>query len=42
MEVENQRCHDPYLRCALYGAAQAALGRVADRVDDASRQSVFR
>ena len=22
----NQRCHDPYLRCALYGAAQAALG----------------
>ncbi|MCJ7751355.1 MAG: nitrogenase component 1, partial [Armatimonadetes bacterium] len=21
-----QRCHDPYLRCALYGAAQAALG----------------
>jgi nitrogenase molybdenum-iron protein alpha/beta subunit len=20
------RCHDPYLRCALYGAAQAALG----------------
>jgi len=21
-----ERCHDPYLRCALYGAAQAALG----------------
>jgi nitrogenase molybdenum-iron protein alpha/beta subunit len=21
-----QKCHDPYLRCALYGAAQAALG----------------
>jgi nitrogenase molybdenum-iron protein alpha/beta subunit len=21
-----QRCHDPYLRCALYGAAQVALG----------------
>ena len=21
-----QRCHDPYLRCALYGAAQAVLG----------------
>jgi len=21
-----QRCHDPYLRCAFYGAAQAALG----------------
>jgi nitrogenase molybdenum-iron protein alpha/beta subunit len=21
-----QRCHDPYLRCALYGAAQTALG----------------
>jgi nitrogenase molybdenum-iron protein alpha/beta subunit len=26
MEQANQRCHDPYLRCALYGAAQAALG----------------
>ncbi len=21
-----EKCHDPYLRCALYGAAQAALG----------------
>jgi len=26
MEQITQRCHDPYLRCALYGAAQAALG----------------
>ncbi len=23
---QQERCHDPYLRCALYGAAQAALG----------------
>ena len=23
---ERGKCHDPYLRCALYGAAQAALG----------------
>lgn len=22
----SERCHDPYLRCALYGAAQVALG----------------
>jgi len=21
-----EKCHDPYLRCALYGAAQATLG----------------
>jgi nitrogenase molybdenum-iron protein alpha/beta subunit len=26
MEGTVQRCHDPYLRCALYGAAQTALG----------------
>jgi len=26
MEQMMQRCHDPYLRCALYGAAQTALG----------------
>jgi nitrogenase molybdenum-iron protein alpha/beta subunit len=26
MQVTEQRCHDPYLRCALYGAAQTALG----------------
>ena len=26
LQVTDQRCHDPYLRCALYGAAQAALG----------------
>jgi nitrogenase molybdenum-iron protein alpha/beta subunit len=26
MQVIEQRCHDPYLRCALYGAAQTALG----------------
>jgi len=26
MEQTTQRCHDPYLRCALYGAAQTALG----------------
>jgi len=26
MEQAMQRCHDPYLRCALYGAAQTALG----------------
>jgi nitrogenase molybdenum-iron protein alpha/beta subunit len=24
--TEPSRCHDPYLRCALYGAAQTALG----------------
>jgi nitrogenase molybdenum-iron protein alpha/beta subunit len=24
--AEPSRCHDPYLRCALYGAAQTALG----------------
>lgn len=24
--IEPSRCHDPYLRCALYGAAQTALG----------------
>jgi len=24
--AEQARCHDPYLRCALYGAAQTALG----------------
>jgi nitrogenase molybdenum-iron protein alpha/beta subunit len=24
--MEQARCHDPYLRCALYGAAQTALG----------------
>ena len=26
MRATAQRCHDPYLRCALYGAAQTALG----------------
>jgi nitrogenase molybdenum-iron protein alpha/beta subunit len=26
MNATAQRCHDPYLRCALYGAAQTALG----------------
>jgi nitrogenase molybdenum-iron protein alpha/beta subunit len=26
MQDIKQRCHDPYLRCALYGAAQTALG----------------
>jgi len=26
MTATAQRCHDPYLRCAFYGAAQAALG----------------
>jgi len=26
MSSQPQHCHDPYLRCALYGAAQAALG----------------
>ena len=25
-QVNEARCHDPYLRCALYGAAQTALG----------------
>jgi nitrogenase molybdenum-iron protein alpha/beta subunit len=25
-QVIGQRCHDPYLRCAFYGAAQTALG----------------
>ncbi len=24
--ADERRCHDPYLRCALYGAAQTALG----------------
>jgi nitrogenase molybdenum-cofactor synthesis protein NifE len=26
MTATAQRCHDPYLRCAFYGAAQTALG----------------
>ena len=26
MKEAPEHCHDPYLRCALYGAAQAALG----------------
>src|SRR5512139_3898795 len=26
LKVIEARCHDPYLRCALYGAAQTALG----------------
>jgi len=26
MTATAERCHDPYLRCAFYGAAQAALG----------------
>ncbi len=26
MRATAKRCHDPYLRCALYGAAQTALG----------------
>jgi nitrogenase molybdenum-iron protein alpha/beta subunit len=25
-QPDRERCHDPYLRCALYGAAQTALG----------------
>jgi len=25
-QTAGEKCHDPYLRCALYGAAQAALG----------------
>ncbi len=24
--INVEKCHDPYLRCALYGAAQTALG----------------
>jgi len=26
LQTIGEKCHDPYLRCALYGAAQAALG----------------
>ena len=26
VQTVGEKCHDPYLRCALYGAAQAALG----------------
>ncbi|MCL5999078.1 MAG: nitrogenase associated protein [Chloroflexi bacterium] len=26
INTASQKCHDPYLRCALYGAAQTALG----------------
>jgi len=26
LQTTGEKCHDPYLRCALYGAAQVALG----------------
>lgn len=35
------RCHDPYLRCALYGAAQAALGIAGCCVLSHSPQGCF-
>jgi nitrogenase molybdenum-iron protein alpha/beta subunit len=35
------RCHDPYLRCALYGAAQAALGITGCCVLSHSPQGCF-
>ncbi len=35
------RCHDPYLRCALYGAAQAALGVTGCCVLSHSPQGCF-
>lgn len=35
------RCHDPYLRCALYGAAQAALGVTSCCVLSHSPQGCF-
>jgi nitrogenase molybdenum-iron protein alpha/beta subunit len=39
---ENEpRCHDPYLRCALYGAAQAALGVTGCCVLSHSPQGCF-
>lgn len=35
------RCHDPYLRCALYGAAQTALGITGGGVLSHSPQGCF-
>jgi nitrogenase molybdenum-iron protein alpha/beta subunit len=39
--TEKARCHDPYLRCALYGAAQIALGVKGGCVLSHSPQGCF-
>ena len=39
--MERARCHDPYLRCALYGAAQTALGITGCCVLSHSPQGCF-
>jgi nitrogenase molybdenum-iron protein alpha/beta subunit len=39
--TEKARCHDPYLRCALYGAAQTALGVKGGCVLSHSPQGCF-
>ena len=39
--TEKTRCHDPYLRCALYGAAQTALGVKGGCVLSHSPQGCF-
>jgi nitrogenase molybdenum-iron protein alpha/beta subunit len=39
--TEQARCHDPYLRCALYGAAQMALGITGCCVLSHSPQGCF-
>jgi nitrogenase molybdenum-iron protein alpha/beta subunit len=39
--MEQARCHDPYLRCALYGAAQTALGVTGCCVLSHSPQGCF-
>ena len=41
MEPSIQRCHDPYLRCALYGAAQVALGVTGSGVISHSPQGCY-
>ncbi|MBL7201990.1 MAG: nitrogenase associated protein [Anaerolineae bacterium] len=40
-QADRSRCHDPYLRCALYGAAQAALGVTGCCVLSHSPQGCF-
>ena len=40
-KMEQTRCHDPYLRCALYGAAQTALGITGCCVLSHSPQGCF-
>ena len=41
MQAIETRCHDPYLRCALYGAAQTALGVTGCCVLSHSPQGCF-